>query len=42
MKMKQLHNRFYRILRWIAMVLVLSLQYLLEGSWSSSGPRETT
>ena len=40
--MKQLLDRFYRMFRWIAMVLVLSLQYLLEGSWSTNGSRETT
>jgi len=37
--MKRFLIRVGRMLRWIAMVLVLGLQHLLEGSWSS-GPRE--
>jgi hypothetical protein len=37
--MKRLLTRVGRIFRFIAMVIILGLQHLLEGRWSS-GPRE--
>ncbi|EAR16765.1 hypothetical protein RB2501_07685 [Robiginitalea biformata HTCC2501] len=38
MKMKSAYRRLRTAARWVAMVLLLSIQHLLEGAWRSDTP----